>query len=72
LPLTFASEGVVDRALARAMDLFASSTSDKEIVPDEPRRKHPRSSPPPRAISKPSDTSDVEGTTICDVYFLFI
>jgi hypothetical protein len=72
IPSTSTIGGVAGCALMRAVDLFASSSSDNESVPVEPHRKHPQSSPPTQTILKPSDASDVEGTTFYDVCFLFI
>jgi hypothetical protein len=64
LPSTSATRGGAGHASARAVDLYASSASDKETIPPKPHRKHSRSSHPLKAILKPSDTPVVEGTTI--------
>jgi hypothetical protein len=71
-PSTSTTRGVTGRALMRAVDLYALFSYDEGSVPSEPRRKCPRSSPPPKAISQPSDAFAVEGMTVCDVCFSFI
>jgi hypothetical protein len=56
--------GGVGWAPARALDLYASFTSDKETIPLKPRRKRSKKSPPPKAIPKPSDDHAVKGTFV--------
>jgi hypothetical protein len=69
VPSTSAAGDGEGHALALAVDLFASSASDEETVSPKPYRKLPRSSPPSKAMLKPSDASAVKGTTMCGVYF---
>jgi hypothetical protein len=53
----------VGRALAHALDLLdpASSASNGEAAVLVPRQKHPRKSPPRKAVPKPFDAPAMKG-----------
>jgi hypothetical protein len=58
--------------MARAIDLYASSASDEDVVPLKPHRKHTWSSPSPKASLKPSGAVPVKGTIVQSIYFSFM